>query len=373
LKIVYLSNSTIPSREANSVHVMKMCQAFAKLGHQVFLISKKRNNNTELDGQNVFLKYEVAQCFELITIPFTESKIARYIYGLKAALKAKSLKADLVYGRDLLSCFFASLFGLKTVYELHYPLDPNSTFQKIWTKKMVNMPNFLKLVVISDALKKYVINTDGLNPTSVIVAHDGADPLKSLPTYIEKTKGLRLNAAYIGSLYPGKGMELIVKMALITKNVDFHIIGGRESDIDLWKNRIGKEVPIIFHGFKTQAELAILRSQFDVLLAPYLRNVSMADGFGDLSQWMSPLKIFEYMATGIPMLCSDLPVIQEVLKNDETAFLLSPDNPIDWATMLEKLFQYPELGEKVAQNAKTVFLENYTWKKRADKLLKELD
>ena len=59
MKILYISKSIIPSRTANSIHVMKMCQAFSDNGHEVILITPDQKNQYEKDVKNVFEYYDV--------------------------------------------------------------------------------------------------------------------------------------------------------------------------------------------------------------------------------------------------------------------------------------------------------------------------
>lgn len=66
MKITYISSSTIPSRTANSIHVMKMCQAFAKNGHEVTLLAPDNHKEYEPSVECVYDYYGVDQCFEII-------------------------------------------------------------------------------------------------------------------------------------------------------------------------------------------------------------------------------------------------------------------------------------------------------------------
>ena len=61
----------------------------------------------------------------------------------------------------------------------------------------------------------------------------------------------------------------------------------------------------------------------DILIAPYAAQVSHAGG-GDIGRWMSPLKLFEYMAAERPVVTADLPVLREVVRDGETALLCPP-------------------------------------------------
>ena len=70
MKIVYISNSIIPSRTANSIHVMKMCQAFADNGHEVVLLAPDRYKEYEEDIDDVYEYYGVRKNFEIRKLPY---------------------------------------------------------------------------------------------------------------------------------------------------------------------------------------------------------------------------------------------------------------------------------------------------------------
>ena len=110
---------------------------------------------------------------------------------------------------------------------------------------------------------------------------------------------------------------------------------------------------------------------FDVLLAPYQKKVSVAGG-GNTVQWMSPLKIFEYMSTGKPMISSDLPVLHEVLKPDKNAYLCIADDVDDWVSVLQSIQKNPTKAAQIGATAKEDFLQNYTWLRRSEKIIEEL-
>ena len=118
MKIAYLSESRIPSRTANSIHVMKMCQALAKGGHEVTLLSPDCGQQ-EPEIDDLYRFYGVESCFQLTKLPKFNVKGGARIYGMLAALKAKASNVHLAYGRCLQSCFFSSLLGLPVIYESH--------------------------------------------------------------------------------------------------------------------------------------------------------------------------------------------------------------------------------------------------------------
>jgi glycosyltransferase involved in cell wall biosynthesis len=78
--------------------------------------------------------------------------------------------------------------------------------------------------------------------------------------------------------------------------------------------------------------------------------------------------MFEYMASGAPVVASDLPVIREVLKNRDNALLVEPDNAEQWADALQLIQKDRNLAGRVASAALKA-VESYTWEKRAGSVL----
>ena len=364
MKIVYLSDSIIPSRSANSIHVMKMCQAFAHNGHQVVLLAPD-NLNCEPGIDNIYNFYGVENCFELKKLPWLFGKKAIYLYGLLSAIKAQQLKPDLAYGRCLKSCFFASLLGLNVIYEAHtLPIKVSKITARMF-QSLKQSKKLKKIVAISAVLAQDFQNKYDISEKLLKVAHDGADEIKN-PETIELKE--EFNVGYIGHLYPGKGMEIVAELVKGCPWAFFHIIGGNESDIKYWQNQLNQFNNIRFYGFIPHSQTASYSLASDVLIAPYQRQVASNCG-GDIAQWMSPLKIFEYMAAGKPIITSNLPVLQEVLTHETTALLYEPEDIQGWIAGLTRLRDNPQLRQYLGDRALVEFQSKYTWFSRANWVL----
>ncbi|MFX4243142.1 glycosyltransferase [Aliarcobacter butzleri] len=368
MKIVYISNSIIPSRTANSIHVMKMCQAFADNGHEVILLAPEYNNLEQ--NISVFEYYGVKQNFEIKYIKFLNvNKIWSFSYALNTYKFIKNLdNIDIVYGRDLKSCFFATKTSknIKVEYEPHKPYDKHNFVDKYFLKRIVKESNFKRLVVISEALKTLYKNNKYFRNTECYVAHDGADfPFNSdiIETIIDSKK---LNIGYTGHLYQGRGIDIILKIAERYLDINFHIVGGNPMDIKYWKNKSSSK-NVIYHGFVEPKSVYKYVNSFDILLAPYQNKVSIA-GRDDSSKYMSPLKIFEYMASNKAIIVSDLDVLHEVLDSNQVEFV-TYNNIDDWCNAIEKL-KDKNYRNNLAINAYKNFVKNYTWKIRAENVIK---
>ena len=87
---------------------------------------------------------------------------------------------------------------------------------------------------------------------------------------------------------------------------------------------------------------------------------------------MSPLKVFEYMAAGKPILASDIPALREILRDGETALLLPPGEPEAWAAAARALLRDPGRAAALGARARAAFLAEYTWDARAARILAHL-
>ncbi len=373
MNIAYIAGWPIPSRAANAVHVMKMCQAFSK--HHTVKLYCPDGAGQDIEGiQNLHQHYGVTESFDVFPIEKKEGRLGLIKYAFQAVKKAKKNGAEIVYSRCLMSAWMATLFGMQTVFEKHSSLDGQGGVAKAVFKSLIRSRHFNSLVVISDALKEHLAERFSIPYDRIISAHDGADefPSDQQPAPFVTGQG-KFHAGYIGHLYQGRGIDIIAEMAKELDNVQFHIVGGKKEDIDFWKGALSDLKNIHFYGYVPHHETIAFLQHSDVLLAPYQRKVGGYNESDNTVQWMSPLKIFEYMSTGIPMICSDLPVLHEILRDQENCFLCVPDDSKDWVEALRTIMGNPEKSSDVARQAKKEFLGKYTWQKRADYIAAEIE
>jgi glycosyltransferase involved in cell wall biosynthesis len=203
----------------------------------------------------------------------------------------------------------------------------------------------------------------------ILIAHDGADIPDGSATSRIKGGQCKVSAGYVGHLYAGKGMETIAELAVNCPDIEFHIVGGMPEDIAKWKDRLNKLNNVAFHGFVPPRDVYNYLQSFDILLAPYGRKVSPYGGGTDIANWISPLKIFEYLASGKPIVSADLASIREVLSHGETALLCEPGNIEDWVQSLELLAHDSDLRSRLGESGKELFYREYTWSVRARKVV----
>ena len=147
MKILYISKSIIPSRTANSIHVMKMCQALSDNGHDVVLLASSQKKQYENDVYDVYDYYGVKKNFLIKKIwhPDLKGGALLYLLGILYYLIINR-KFELVYGRFLHGCYVATLLKNETVFESHENVSTMKKHRLIILKKLIKNKNFKKLL-----------------------------------------------------------------------------------------------------------------------------------------------------------------------------------------------------------------------------------
>ena len=375
MKIAYISYSPIPSNMASSIQMMKMCNAFAANGHEVILyapnIPKKQYNHID----DVYSFYYVKNIFIIKRINFLRNVFKffskKFTYSFLVLKDLSKLKPDIVYGRVVIACALAAIVGYKVRLELHNKI-PN-ILDKIFFQILLKSKNLEKIVVVTNSLKLYCMDKFNISEEKVAVIPNGADEVTSQGITKNYNYKDRFKAGYIGNLYQGKGMEIISEVAHKMPEIDFIIIGGTKEEIHYWKQKI-KLPNVLFHGFVPPSSLQKHINMLDCCLLPnqavvtsYLPG-SRKGKKGDFGDVTCPLKMFQYMAHKKPIIASDLPILREVL-NEQNAVLVPPDDIDAWVDAVNRLKDNNELRETIANNAYEDFINNYTWIKRAQKVL----
>lgn len=366
MNILYFSDVRLPSAHKNSLHTIKMAEAFANSGHYVELHAKK---SAFASVKKVFKYYKAEQKFQIRLMPFTKIPVYTSTKPLRKLSKRKLRvrKPDLVYGHNPVALAFFCPLDIPIILETDaIPMSPH---KKLAFNKLIRQSNFRGIVTQSDALKKRLLKRyHELSGEQIFVAHDGADLREYIAAQNKKENLLQgrpdvLKIGYAGSLYPGKGVEIIERIAAICPEFDFHVIGGTRWQLQRY---LTKKLPTNFflYGFKNHTEIPAYLKTFDIVLAPYQHHALIKTG-ENVSRWVSPMKLFEYMAAEKPIICSHLPIITEILADKKNALLVTASDEHQWAQKIRYLHQHPEIAKTIAENAFQELKEKYTWDKRA--------
>lgn len=369
MKIAYCPDINIPTRAAMGVATMKTCHWFSMIGHDVTLVVPDKPDPEA--GKDAWQFYGIPETFQIVRLPWIRLPGKRLVCGYLAAKKAKKEGVDLVYARSVYACYFALRFNIRAVFEYHTPVADAGWMAEKVLRSMITSRCLKRFVVISSSLKAYYRNRYGIPDEMIMVAPSGADLFEEGDPIDLGSE--RFSVGYTGHLYSGRGIEIILALSRSCPWADFHLVGGTETDIQRWKSAASGFNNLIFHGYVFPAEVSRYRVAFDVLIAPYQRKVAISGGGSDTSKWMSPLKLFEYLSSGKPILCSDIPVLREVVSDGETALLCDPDRITDWVNALERLREDKGLRNRLGEAALSEFTDKYSWKARTQRVLAGLD
>jgi len=373
MKIVAIAGSQIPSDTANSLQVMKACNALVQLGHELILIvpdnRKSLIENRKLPIVNLKAHYGLQVDFPIEYLASSN----RRLFTWQAVQRARRLEPDLIYAWMIQSAVFALLYKIPSVFEIH--IQPTGRFGPTWHRAFTFLRGRKRLASITQALVDLLERKHNIRfqPDEVVITPNGVDleRFASLPPTPELARQqLNLPSAptvmCTGHLYAGRGAALFLALAKEIPQAHFVWVGGKPEDVEAWKTRAQSD-NVTFTGFIPNQDLPLYQSAADVLLMPYSRSIMGSSGTADSASVASPMKMFEYMAAGRAIVTADLPVIREVL-NEKSAVFCEPDDIENWKVEIEELLgdesRRVSFGKQALQDVQT-----YTWLARAEKIM----
>ncbi len=379
IRIWYVADARLPGQAANTVQIMKMCSAFGAAGSEVTLLARL---GPEGANEQLFRFYAVPQNFRIVraprlipgrsgkdrwNIPFTLSSLPY--------LRLNPRRYDLIYTRHPLLALLAAWLGLRVALEAHRLLPEEGILSTRLTQAFIRAtrrPQFAGLVGISRVLCDWYERV-GVAPEKMLVAHDGVDLERFEPPWSKQDARRRLNlpldkpmVGYCGHFYTGRGIEELLSCAGRMPTVLFLLVGGSAGDVSRVRQQAtGLGLPNVqFTGFLANAQLPPYLFAADVLAMPYNAQTGSA-------VFMSPMKMFEYMAAGRPIVASDFPSVREVLRDGENAILVEPGNAAALHRGLLHALESPNapaLGRRAQ-----IEVRDLTWRKRAVGILRFLE
>jgi len=373
--IIYLTFATLPSPTAHSVQIVKMCQAMAKAGAGVKLVADVRQR-----PRQIFEFYDVRYPFEIIGIRLLPVRIVgRVVFLARSFLLILKNRHGLFYTRDVFTAWFVRALNVDFIMEVHEL--PAGRFQNLLMRRILSASRLRTAVFISEELRKSLLRRmgDRLAGQTTVVAHDGAD-LDEFPSSLSRDESRRklhlpenaFMAGYAGSLFEGRGLEVILEVSRVLKNVVFVIVGGERGQAERLKRKVKEAglANVLVIGFVPHRMVPVYLAAFDVLLMPYQEAVRTHQKKHDIASCMSPLKMFEYMAAGRPIVASRLKVIGEILEDRRNAILVPSDSATEWAGAIRMLRDNESLSRTIGEQARDDVMK-YSWDERAKKIFLE--
>lgn len=370
MKIACIATSQVPSSTANSIQVMKACQALAQVGNEVCLWVPGAHG---AEWAALAEQYGLSTPFEVRWLP-TRQVWRRYDLAWNAARAAKQWGAQVVYTWAPQAAVFAQWRGLPAVLELHDRIT--GKVGPLWFRWFLQSRQPRRLLLITEALRAVLERQFGMAlPAPVTqIAPNGTEMerYENLPDAEEARRQLGLpqglTAVFSGHFYAGRGTDLLFELARHLPELNFVWVGGREKDVAVLREKLAEAnmENVVLSGFVPNAHLPLYQAAGDFLLMPYERSIAGSGG-GDSAAICSPMKMFDYLAAGRVIVTSELPVLHEVL-NDHNAVFCPPEDAAAWADALRGLMRDALRRESLSTRARED-ARAYTWKARAERAL----
>ena len=385
MRILYLADVRFPIERANGIQTMETCHALAARGHIVELLVRP---DTARPARDPFVFYDLPRNDRLVIRRVRvagREPMRRVTYLVRAipAGAAARTRADLVMTRDL---GVASML-LRIPRALRAPLVYEShgyapVFAETRPELLAGAPpaSAAKLRRLAARESRVWRLAEGYATISNGLASDLAARLGSRPDVIVIPDGARLDqnrpfpplpeqasrvVVYVGHLYRARGVDVLLEAIARLPDTRAVIAGGHpaESDLDrlrLLAGQLGVTDRVTFTGMIPRRDVPPLLAAADVLVMPYFSTPV-------IERYSSPLKLFEYMAAGRPIVASNLASVREVLRDGENARLVAPADAGALSAGITAVLNDRGFAERIARRA-FEDVAAYSWDQRAARL-----
>ena len=384
MRFVYFAPGDIQVARVDRQVMVYFCEALHQLGVEVELVAMGIEVMTgEPQATDPLDLYRLESRFPVRMVPTSLGQESReYRWGLERLwvhvreglrhLTATQQDGPLVlytknYAPALALLVLRSLTGsqAKVIFEAHVP--PKTPLRRFVLSRADG------IVANSLALGSELVAGVGLAPTKVLGVHQGINlelyqRIRCSKREARRHCGLspeKKYAVYSGKIYWGyQEIEYFLAAArLLDPDVELVLVGGREDHVKRYREDLVRQriTNVTLVGFVPPRHVHYYHLAADVLLMYYPSGI-------DLNRYRSPGKLFEYMASGSPIIAADYPVLREVLGDEGVAMYVPPDSPNQLAMAIRELVADQDRAAVLARRALERVGE-FTWQARAGKVL----
>ncbi len=356
-----------------SIHVQEVVRAMLKLGATVDLFATRMGGNAPV--------HDAVQVHQLPVLPkgklVEREQVALALNDdLRAALEHHG-PFDLVYERYALWSYaameYARAHGMPGLLEVNAPLVEEQAKHRGLADRAgaeaVAQRVFgaaTALLAVSQEIAAY-LDTFAAARGRVHVVPNGVAP-ERFPVRLQPSLPARtgtFTVGFVGTLKPWHGLPVLIEA--------FHILhrqhsqtrlllvgdGTERERIEMDVKQRGLQEVVHFTGAVVPGEVPALLASMDAAVAPYPNRSDF---------YFSPLKVYEYMAAGLPVVASATGQLTDVIRHGENGLLCPPGDAAALATMLNQLQHDPVLCRQLGSAARTAVLKQHTWDAVAERI-----
>lgn len=368
-RVIYISNGNLPAPFAHTVQVARMAAGLAALvettlvtGHVVWRRS---------DEALVRSWYDLPQTVRITSIGCRLRRAPRRRPSLPYIIVAVGLvrrsHPDLVFTRSSAIGVTCALAGIHTVIESSVGADSRA----VRALARASMHSRVRAVVTVTEYLAQRYAEAGVPIEKLLVLPNASDPAQPSSCPKEDARrnlGLPIGrplAVYAGNLYRDKGVHHFVSASHHCSDAEFIVVGDDRGRRDL--DSLGHPKRVHFVGNMPHALVREFLQAADVLVLP-----NSLQGHEAAASATSPLKLFEYMQSGRPIVASRVPAVAAHLRHGVDGYLVDPDSPRAIADGISWVLMNPSEAARLASNAQRA-VAGRTWAGRAGQILETLE
>jgi len=368
MKIIYVANVRLPTERAHGLQIVKMCEALGAAGANLELWLPRRRNHLVDD---LFAYYQVKNNFRAVHLPSLDFNLwtrfgrvkfwlQSFSFGLAVWRRSFRTRQAVFYSRDLFLAFLLTFFHRRVCFEDHQPPRAFRALYRIFLRRIPK-----KIIVPSQLAERY--RAMEVDPRTYRVIPNGVDltEMEQAPRDRHLWQSLGLGEAtvvlFVGHFYPWKGIyTLLDGAAKLPDAIRLVLIGALpENKAAVLKYVTEHELTgvTILDYLPFRQTLTYIKSA-DILVLPNTAREERS------AKYTTPLKLFAYLAAGVPMVASDLPSFAGYLEHGRNAVLCRPDDAEDLAAKIVWLAARPAEGARLAAAA-AAEAKQFEWRERA--------
>lgn len=379
MRIAYLNPQPVPDTSPSALQILQFAEAMAAQGHSVELVTPTPSGI--ITAAAILGRRPSSQ---LRLHPLTDHRRRWYfpvpsnrLFYWQALKWLRENRVDAVYLRNLklAEAIFRAGLDVAVFFETHELFAQSfrennpamdwrgrQKLAQLSTREAFVYRRSTALIAITQALADDIRSAYQLK-SPIIVAADAVDLELAGEALTAKAAHADMppSMLYLGSLHRWKGVETLLDATALLPQGELRIAGGsaaRIAELASHPAAVAERARIHFLGPIPPRDRFALIAEADICVLP-LTNTSIG------SRYTSPLKLFEYMAMGKPIVASDHPSIREVLVHGEQALLVAPEDPAALAAALRCLIDDPDERARLGNNARQLSLR-HGWPARAE-------
>jgi len=380
--LVVVANTRFPSHRAQALQVAETSAAFQRAGVATTLFVADRVAHVDLGAHaDPFAWYGIREHArpKLVRVPCVDwiERVPRVLQYVPARLQELTFARNaarrilrespsaIVISREL-ECARHLVRGGSTTTFLEIHRVPGGRTRRRWLFDAATRVR--GIIAISEGVRADLLDL-GIAAGGIVVEHDGFAPERFADRHsradARRSLGLPVEAplvVYTGGLLAWKGVDVLIEAARLVPSAYFVVAGGLDADVARIRALAGGLQNVRIDGFQPPDKIPTYLEAGDVGVVPNRSQPAIS------SKYTSPLKVFESMAAGLPLVASDVPSLASILRRDLDAVLVAPDDPAALARGIERVLGDAELRARMSASLRARAGE-HTWDARAERVL----